>query len=249
MPPAPSTPSLSQALINIINTATNRANEDQQIFNPIASLWDDYLNTETVRTLPARLRKPLIALYTDISLTANKHFDTFINGSHPPRSTKPSTKISINPLGPDVQTSQPVLAPKTAKPIKAPATVQYLKDSTYAQKTATPLPSIIQSTNPKTENRTGSQPKTQSQISHKTDTRLFVRIGLDHPARKAGSFAVLSALKEQLKNNTKLLKKIQTINTKFALYTNSLTNLTALENLSNIIEKVFETCKIERQQS
>ncbi|KAJ8069815.1 hypothetical protein OCU04_000230 [Sclerotinia nivalis] len=226
MPSAPSTPSLSQALINTVNTATNRANE--------------------VRALPARLRKPLIVLYTDISLTANKHFDVFINGSYPSQSTKPSTKISVNPLGPDVQTSQPVLALKTAKPIKASTIVQYLKDSIYTQKTAIPLPSIIQSTNPKTGNRTGSQPKTQSQISHKTDTRLFVRIGLDYSARKTGSFVVLSILKGQLGNDTKLLKEVQAINTRFALYTNSLANLTALENLSNIIEKVFETCKIEQ---
>ncbi|KAJ8061503.1 hypothetical protein OCU04_009318 [Sclerotinia nivalis] len=188
MPPAPSTPFLFQALINTVNTATNRANEGQQIFSLIASLWNDYLNTEAVRALPARFRKPLIVLCTDISFTANKHFDVFINGSYPSRSTKSSTKISVNLLSPDVQTFQPVLVPKTAKPIKAPATVQYLKDSTYAQKTATSLPPIIQSTNPKTGNRTGSQPKTQSQISHKTDTRLFVRIGLDYPARKAGSF-------------------------------------------------------------
>ncbi|KAJ8070793.1 hypothetical protein OCU04_001155 [Sclerotinia nivalis] len=132
MPPAPSIPSLSQALINTVNTTTNRANEGQQIFSSIALLWDDYLNIEAVRAFPTRLRKLLIALCTDISFTVNKHFDTFINRSHPPRSTKLSIKISINPFGSDVQTSQLVFAPKTAKPIKAPVTVQYLKDSIYA---------------------------------------------------------------------------------------------------------------------
>ncbi|KAJ8058037.1 hypothetical protein OCU04_013210 [Sclerotinia nivalis] len=140
--------------------------------------------------------------------SSNKHFDVFINGSYPFRSTKPSTKISVNPFGPDVQTFQPVLVSKTAKPIKAPAIVQYFKDSIYAQKAATPLPPIIQSTNPKTGNRTGSQPKTQSQISHKTDIRLFVRIGFDYPVRKAGSFVVLSVLKGQLGNDAKLLKEV-----------------------------------------
>ncbi|KAJ8063546.1 hypothetical protein OCU04_007418 [Sclerotinia nivalis] len=132
MPPAPSTPSLSQALINTVNTATNRTNEGQQIFSPIASLWDDYLNTEAVRALPARFRKPLIALCTDISLTANKHFDAFINGSHPPRSIKLSTKTSANLPGPDTQTFQPALTPEIAKPIKGLSTIQYLKDSIYA---------------------------------------------------------------------------------------------------------------------
>ena len=54
------------------------------MYGPIAALWDKYLESDEVRSLPTRLRSPLTALYADISNTANKHFDAFIKGSHPP---------------------------------------------------------------------------------------------------------------------------------------------------------------------
>ncbi|THV52689.1 hypothetical protein BGAL_0072g00250 [Botrytis galanthina] len=202
-----STPSLSQALTNAANAATNRANERQQIFGPIASLWDDYLNTEAVQTLPARLLKPLTALCADISATANKHFDSYINGSHPPRpswTSQPSFEVSksFGPQIPEIRTSK-------SRP-------QSLGNSAYAQKAATP-PSQP------TVSVAAKQPPKRPQYPNKVDTHLFVRLGLSYPARTAGSFAVLTALKRKLGEHSSLLKEVQATNTGFALCTNSIT--------------------------
>ena len=242
MPPAPSPPDtspnaapLSQALVNIANAATNRANEGQQIFGPIASLWDDYLNTEAVRILPARLRKPLIALCADISATANKHFDAYIKGTHPPRPSQPSPEPLV------ARTHQP----KAAKPTQHLADSAFAQKETYAHKAAV-LPTLqptatIAPTAAKTARK-------QPQHYNKEDTRLFVRIGPEHPARTAGSFAVLTALKRRLGENAKLLKEVQAVKTGFALCTGSLAERTALEKHSDTIEALIQNCKIEPPQ-
>lgn len=80
-PPAP--PPLSQALTDAIQAASTRAEEGQRIFAPIATLWDDYQQSETVRKLPPKLCKPLLALCQEISQTATRHFDAYIKGTKP----------------------------------------------------------------------------------------------------------------------------------------------------------------------
>ncbi|OBT60326.1 hypothetical protein VE03_10189 [Pseudogymnoascus sp. 23342-1-I1] len=80
-PPAP--PPLSQALRDAIQAASIRADEGQRIFAPIATLWDDYVQSETVRKLPPKLRKPLLVLCQEISRTATRHFDAYIKGTRP----------------------------------------------------------------------------------------------------------------------------------------------------------------------
>jgi hypothetical protein len=116
MAPLPTT--LSAALLNTARAATARAEDGQLIYGPIATLWDEYLQTDAVRKLPARLRNPLTALCTEISSIANKHFDAFIKGSHPPR----------------VITQTTLLNPHT-NPNPNPSSI------TYAQAAATAVPS------------------------------------------------------------------------------------------------------------
>ena len=77
-------PSLTYALANVIERATERANDGQQAFGPIAALWEDYVESEAVRKLLQCLCTPLIQLCKDISLVATKHFDLYIKGSLPP---------------------------------------------------------------------------------------------------------------------------------------------------------------------
>ena len=95
-PPPPLTPAakpaqtLSQDFLNIAKAALVCAEEGQRIFCPISAIWDNYLQTDVVRKLLMRLRKPLTALYTEISSVANKHFDAYIKGTYPlPASQKP----------------------------------------------------------------------------------------------------------------------------------------------------------------
>ena len=80
-PPGP--PPLSKALKDAIQAASTRAEEGQRIFGPIATLWDEYQQSDTVRKLPPQLRKPLLALCQEISQTATTHFDAYIKGSRP----------------------------------------------------------------------------------------------------------------------------------------------------------------------
>ncbi|EDN99026.1 predicted protein [Sclerotinia sclerotiorum 1980 UF-70] len=81
-----------------------------------------------------------------------------------------------------------------------------------------------------------------------SDNRLFVRINQMHPARSAGSFAILTALKKVLGPNASLLREVQEVKTGFALCTSSTANLLALEKQKAIISSAIGDCKIEAQE-
>ncbi|KAI9763316.1 MAG: hypothetical protein M1840_000581, partial [Geoglossum simile] len=83
--PGPSRPAqtLSQNFSNIARAALARTEEGQQIFYPIAAMWNDYIQTDTVRKLPAHLRKPLARLCKEVTSIANKHFEAYIKGTYP----------------------------------------------------------------------------------------------------------------------------------------------------------------------
>ena len=232
MPPPPSTPAakpaqtLSQNFLEIAKAASVRAEEGQQIFCPISAIWDNYLQSDAVRKLPSRLRKPLTALCAEISSVANKHFDSYIKGTYPvPASQKPQSPLSLSG---DTDLSTPT---STAPP--SPPT-------SYAQAAAMDGPSRYQPTR---------KPPLQAAKTKPTrpDTRLFVRIGPEHSARAAGAFAVLTALKRSLGEHAHLLKEVLLVNTGFALCTDSMESLTALESHTVIMTKAIGNCKIERQ--
>ncbi|KAF7893823.1 hypothetical protein EAF00_007337 [Botryotinia globosa] len=211
---------------------TPKANERQQIFGPIASLWDDYLNPEAVQTLPARLRKPLTALCADISATANKYFDSYINRSNPPRpswTSQPSFKAPKSFWAPDPGNSN----------FKIKATISWKFDLRTKSSYSPSQPTVSVA---------AKQPPKRPQYPNKVDTRLLVRLGLNYPARTAGSFAVLTAFKRKLGEHSSLLKEVQAINTGFVLCTNSITKLTALEKHSDMMTNTIQDCKIEIQQ-
>jgi len=227
-----SAPPLSQALENIVRAAATRADKGQQIYGPIAALWDKYLQTEVVRKLPARLRRPLTALCNKISIVANKHFNAYIKGAHPPRSAAPTPGSSTSttsarspgtPLGTTAPQDTPTLSYAQAVAIGTPA---------YGLKQAYKTPAQ------KTSKRKNTVPR--------PDTRLFVRIDTGHSARAAGSFAVLTALKNHLGKDLALLKEVQEVKLDFALCTDSLEALAALEKHTESIARVFSGCTVER---
>jgi hypothetical protein len=89
MPPPPPPPNprparpaqtLSQNFSNVAKAALARTEKGQQIFYPIAAMWDDYMQTDAVRKLPAHLRKPLARLYKEVASIAYEHFEAYIKG-------------------------------------------------------------------------------------------------------------------------------------------------------------------------
>ncbi|APA13903.1 hypothetical protein sscle_12g086730 [Sclerotinia sclerotiorum 1980 UF-70] len=102
-----------------------------------------------------------------------------------------------------------------------------------------PKPSYIQKASTPTIALTNKTP---------SDNRLFVRINQMHPARSAGSFAILTTLKKVLGPNASLLKEVQEVKTGFALCTSSTANLLALEKQKAIISSTIGDCKIEAQE-
>src|SRR5271165_999883 len=222
--PPDSTP-LALALKNAVQAASTRAEEGQRIFGPIADLWDTYQQSEAVRKLPQQLRKPLLALCQEISRTATIHFDAYIKGTRPTQA-RPAQQLGNPPTDPTT--------PVTAEPSRAPA------PPTYAQKAATPAPEKVP---------TVTFPKTPAaKAPTRPDTRLFVRVGLDHISRKAGSFALLTALKPLLGQDSSLLREVQEVKTGFALCTGSLEALSKLETYSGAISRSFDRALVERQQ-
>jgi hypothetical protein len=76
---------------------------------------------------------------------------------------------------------------------------------------------------------------TEKALKARLDTCLFLRLGLNHLACEAGSFILLMALKSTLRAHVHLLKEVLEVPLGFALYTNSLEALIALEKYSNLI--------------
>jgi hypothetical protein len=224
-PPAP--PPLSQSLTDAIQASNTRAEEGQRIFAPIATLWDDYLQSDAVRKLPPKLRKPLLALYQEISRTATRHFDAYIKGAKPSPAVTPQEPP---PLAPEDAMIEPTILPPQAY--------------TYAQRAASAPPS-----HPPPLKQRSKAPTTQvkSPPLARPDTRLFIRVGLDHISRRAGPFAVLTALKTLLRTDSSLLKEVQEVKSGFALCTGSLDMLAKLETHSQAISRAFADSIVERQ--
>lgn len=212
--------SLSENLSSIARATLARTEEGQRIFHPIATLWDSYLQSEDVRKLPAHLRKPLAKLCNEITSIANTHFESYIKGTHagPSNSSLPTT---LTPPAPTrlAQTCPPATYARVTAAKPPPPTPQARKQPTKSAKTPPARP----------------------------DTRLFVRIGPEHPARAAGSFALLTGLKTSLGANAHLLKEVLEVPSGFALCTNSIEALATLEKHSDLLSTTISNCKVERQ--
>lgn len=104
-PPGPARPAqtLSQNFSNAARAALARTEEGQRIFYPIAAMWDDYMQTDAVRKLPAHLRKPLTRLCKEVTSIANEHFEAYIKGTYP----------SLARLGPPQAPTPPASTPPT----------------------------------------------------------------------------------------------------------------------------------------
>lgn len=225
-----SIPSLSYALTNVVQKAAERSSDGQRIYGPIATFWEEYVESDAVRKLPERLRYPLICLCKDISATANRHFDAYLKGSHPPRPNKEASAPA----------PAPALAPAPAPiPSSIPSTATTSAPRTYAQATTTTFES--------TSRGLYLAKKQLVRTTNRPDTRLFVRIAPDHDARKVGAYAMLGALKKQLHNHAHLLKEVQAVKTGYALCTDSIEDLADLNKFADSIASKIGDCTIEKQ--
>lgn len=225
--------SLTRALSNVVERATNRANDSQRAFGPIAKLWEEYAESDAVRALPLRLRTPLVRLCNDIALVATTHFDAYIKGSPPPRLAHALLASSL---------ANDVTPPAPSAPFTTAPAVTHPQPRTFAQVATTPLPA--------TPRVTGRSRYLQARASRtiRPETRLFVRIGPTHRARQVGSYALLQALKGELGDDAHILKEVQATKTGFALCTDSLTDLDALEGHKEKLSLGIQNCTIERRE-
>jgi hypothetical protein len=236
-PPAPAP--LSQSLKDAIRASSTRAEEGQRIFAPIATLWDDYLQSDEVRKLPVRLRKPLLALCQEISRTATRHFDAYIKGTRPSSAVTPAATPAVTPP------ETPPLAPTDEPALPIPRPLPPSQGLTYAQQAARPAPPLP----PPTQHKTALARKAErTPPKTRTDTRLFLRISQDHPAREAGSFAMLTAIKRLLEADSKALREVQEVKTGFALCTSSPEALATLNTYTDAILQLVPGSTLEAQQ-
>ncbi|KAG4432620.1 hypothetical protein IFR05_011894, partial [Cadophora sp. M221] len=183
------TPPLAHILSEVVKATTDRAKEGHALFGPITALWDEYLQSDTVRKLPQRHRKPLELFCKEISELSLTHFDAYIKGIRP------------NPRSPSLTGLIAPPTPTTTPPSNPVAT-------TYASVTATPPTSPPLPVTAPVKKIPVRKPTPQP----RPDTRLFLRIGPDNIARKTGPFAVLTALRNALGPDAKLLREVQTVN-------------------------------------
>jgi hypothetical protein len=184
------------------------------------------MQLDEVRKLPAHLHKPLTKLCTEITAIINKHFESYIKGIYNNPSATPP-QVALPPTLASTLASRP--SPQARTP---PATYTSITAST----TPAPLAKLAQ-----------QKPTVKTAIP-RPDTRLFVRIGLSHPARAAGSFALFTALKQALGTDAPLLKEVLAIPSGYALYTSSLKDLATLIQHIALISNKISNCRVERPQ-
>jgi hypothetical protein len=161
---------------------------------------------------------------------ANRHFDTYIKGSHPPRPIKDTPAK-------DTSTTD-TLTNASAQPLPQPLTNIPL---TYAQAATTAL-IVCESTACKRY-----LAKIHLAYTTRPNTHLFACIRPDHSACKVGAFAILTTLKKQLKDKAYLFKEVQAVKSGYALCTDLLKNLNALNKFANRIANTIGNCIVEKQ--
>src|SRR3954451_20225786 len=80
--PARPAQTLFQDFSNVARAALAHTEEGQQIFYPIATMWDDYMQTDAAHKLLAHLHKPLARLCKKVISIANEHFEAYIKGTY-----------------------------------------------------------------------------------------------------------------------------------------------------------------------
>src|ERR1700726_358172 len=120
--PAKPPPTFSYLLADSIQRASSRTADSKLIYEPIAALWDEYLASDAVRKLPARLRHPMNSLCKDFILTAQRHFDSYLSGMplNPPNPAtsirEPNSRASAPPTAPGPSSNTPPPNPPPPAP-------------------------------------------------------------------------------------------------------------------------------------
>jgi hypothetical protein len=229
--------SFSQALTISLKRAADRVTDGHLIYGPVAALWDEYLESDAVRKLPARLRGPLQALCRNISRTTQDHFDLYLTGN--------ALQIENSSAKQSADRSparEPTISPETGSTRSMPTTS--VTPSSYAAIAASPPRETPLRTSAKPSEARKSTAKPRAT---RPDHRLLVRLPANHPAREAGSFAILSSLKRLLLEDAHLIKEVLEIKSGYALCTESAKALSELEMYTSKIGIHITDCVIEKQ--
>src|ERR1700726_2099779 len=181
------------------------------------------------------------SLCKDFILTAQRHFDSYLSGMplNPPNPAtsirEPNSRASAPPTAPGPSSNTPPPNPPPRAPGHTNTYADIANSSTEEDTSATKI----------TDRNMARKP---NRPSERPDNRLFVRIALDHPARSAGSYALLAALKRLLREDAYLLREVQETATGFALCARSANTLTQLETYLEAMTKAISNCKIEKRQ-
>jgi hypothetical protein len=219
--------------------ATTRASEAQQLFSSVANMLDAHRHGEPARALPTHMKTAFKAFCDDMSVVAQRHFESYIRGS--PRPPAPyMINIDTPKTPPDSAPSLPSQPPSRSRSQSHSRShsISTSQPSSYAQAAAKPLNHSATAPQTASVSSALSQRAQQKKPLH-PDSRLFVRLPTTHHARSFPGYAILTKLRASLGNASHYLREVQTVKTGFALCPTTPTDLPALEACIPAITSFF----------
>lgn len=217
--------------------ATTRASEAQQLFSSVADMLDAHRHGEPAKALPTHMKTAFKAFCDDMSVVAQRHFESYIRGS--PRPPAPyMINIDTPKTPPDSAPSLPSQPPSCSCSQSRSHPISTSQPSSYAQAAANPP--NHSATAPQTASVSSAlSQRAQQKKLLPPDSRLFVRLPATHQARSFPGYAILTKLRASLGDAGHYLREVQTVKTGFALCPTAPTDLPALEACIPAITSFF----------
>ena len=217
--------------------ATTRTSEAQQLYSSVADMLDAHRYGEPAMALPTHMKTAFKAFCDDISVVAQRHFESYIRGS--PRPPAPyMINIDTPKTPPDSAPSLPSQPPSQPQSRSRSQSIPTSQPSSYAQAAAIP-PALPTTTPPIAPASSVLSQRAQQKKTPTPDSRLFVRLPATHQARPFPGYTILTQLRVSLGDAGHYLKEVQTVKSGFALCPISPTDLPALEACIPAITNFF----------
>jgi hypothetical protein len=233
-------PATLQANLQLATAAAaTRASEAQQLYSSVAEMLDAHRHGEPAKALPTHMKTAFKAFCDDISVVAQRHFESYIRGS--PRPPAPyMVNIDTPKTPPDSAPSLPSKPPSRSRSQSRSRShsLPTSQPSSYAQAAAKP-PTYPATTPPTASASSVLSQRVQKKKPLPPDSRLFVRLPANHQARPFPGYAILTKLRVSLGDAGHYLREVQTVKTGFALCPTSSSDLPALEACIPAITSFF----------